>query len=825
MPTFRHLFLSGPTYTRGFTSPGRRGPAFQVPDRDRFSHGTYVRQRLEAAWAEEDQRRAVSYTERRGTYLDFFSEPGFNLMVQSLETVQSGIRLLGVREVDIGGEPQTIATVYVPHEKRRIFLNKIDAYVTKDSVSGKPRNANLINSIADIRASVLDSFWQDDVELIPGDTPTWIEVWLNCNSENTIEQFGPILTQLQIERAEGLIKFPERIVLLILANNEQLSNLIEVSDDIAEFRRVKEVASFFIDLENRDQLEFVRDLLDRTSFDDESGVAVCILDTGVNNGHPLIRPVLADEDLHTYLPEWGVEDHDGHGTLMAGTVAYGDLLAILDGTGTFRVDHQLESAKIMPPLRFGPNHKKLWGYITIQGISRAEIQAPRRKRIVCMAITSVDEGDRGRPSSWSSTIDELASGYDDDTQRLIMLSGGNIRDLDEWRNYPTSNLTNEIRDPAQAWNALTVGAFTEKVHITDHNLRGFSSVAPTGGLSPFSTTSTTWPRKWPVKPDVVFEGGNVARDPSGEPVEVNDLKLISTSNDPSVTQFSPFGATSAASAQAAWMGAKIWVQYPDAWPETVRALIVHSAQWNQGLTSQFLTGHPTKKDYARLLKICGYGVPDMQRALYCTNNSVTLISQATLQPFDRREDGAYVTRDMHLYDLPWPSLVLTQLGELQVQLRVTLSYFIEPSPGEVGWEYRYRYASHGLRFDINGPSEDEDEFVRRINRQAREDGEHPGTIGAADKWVIGEARNVGSIHSDTWIGSAVELASSNKIAVYPTIGWWRERHHLNRWNKHCRYALIVSINTPAQHIDIYTPVAVQIGVAIPVEITATGVGA
>jgi hypothetical protein len=640
-----------------------------------------------------------------------------------------------------------------------------------------------------------------------------------------IQGFWPmlsLLTRLEISRAEGHLEFPEREVLLISANRAQLTKLIETSDDIAEFRKAKEVSSFFIELENRDQLEFVRELLDRTSFSNEEDVAVCILDTGINNGHLLIAPVLSDADLHTYLEEWGVEDHDGHGTLMAGTVAYGDLLSILDGNDTVRVDHRLESAKIMPPRRFGPNHKRLWGYITIQGISRAEIQAPGRKRISCMAITSEDPGDRGRPSSWSSSVDELASGSEDGTQRLIVVSAGNVQGTDEWRNYSDSNLTNEIHDPAQAWNALTVGAFTEKVRIDDDQLTEYTPIAPLGGLSPFSTTSATWPpHKWPVKPEVVFEGGNVAQDPSGEPTQVNDLKLISTYRDPNVAQFAPFCATSAAAAQAARMGARIWVQYPEAWPETIRGLIVHSAEWNEGIKSQFLRGN-SKTHRANLLKICGYGIPDMDRALFCTTNSLTLISQATMQPFDRR-DNNYVTRDMHLYDLPWPTEVLSQLGEVQVQLRVTLSYFIEPGPGEVGWEYRYRYASHGLRFDINGPSESEEEFVQRVNYQARESGEHPGTSGISDKWAIGsDTRNVGSIHSDIWTGSAVELASSNKIAVYPTIGWWRERHHLNRWSKQCRYALIISINTPTLNVDIYTPVAVQIGVTVPVEITVGG---
>lgn len=172
-----------------------------------------------------------------------------------------------------------------------------------------------------------------------------------------------------------------------------------------------------------------------------------------------------------------------------------------------------------------------------------------------------------------------------------------------------------------------------------------------------------------------------------------------------------------------------------------------------------------------------------------------------------------------LYRLSWPSEVLADLGETPVGMRVTLSYFIEPGPGEVGWRDRYRYASHALRFAVNGPTEREEEFIRRINRRAREDGASPDTEGPQDHWLIGEnTRNVGSIHSDIWRGRAADLAQSNLIGVYPAVGWWRERHHLGKVSHRTRYALLIFISTPELEVDIYTPVAVRVGIAVPVTI-------
>lgn len=181
-----------------------------------------------------------------------------------------------------------------------------------------------------------------------------------------------------------------------------------------------------------------------------------------------------------------------------------------------------------------------------------------------------------------------------------------------------------------------------------------------------------------------------------------------------------------------------------------------------------------------------------------------------------------VTRDMHLYRLPWPAEVLRGLGETPVRMRVTLSYFVEPGPGEVGWKDRYRYASHALRFAINGPGENERDFSRRINDRAREDGEHPGTAGPGDRWLLGDdIRNIGSVHSDIWQGRAADLANSHLVGVYPAVGWWRERHHLGRLRRRARYSLLVSIHAPTLSVDIYTPVATQLGITVPVTVPLT----
>jgi hypothetical protein len=95
----------------------------------------------------------------------------------------------------------------------------------------------------------------------------------------------------------------------------------------------------------------------------------------------------------------------------------------------------------------------------------------------------------------------------------------------------------------------------------------------------------TWKdTRWPIKPDVVLEAGNMGLHPNfAEPDYIDDgLQLLSTPHN--FAQARPlisFGDTSAATALASRLAALVWAKYPSLQPETVRALIVHSAQWTR----------------------------------------------------------------------------------------------------------------------------------------------------------------------------------------------------------------------------------------------------
>jgi hypothetical protein len=408
--------------------------------------------------------------------------------------------------------------------------------------------------------------------------------------------------------------------------------------------------------------------------------------------------------------------------------------------------------------------------------------------------------------------------YCNDTEanapRLFVLSAGNVDPAHFQQDYLDRTDLEAIHDPAHAWNALTVGAYTEKASINDTSYAGWAPLAPAGDLSPWSTTSVTFQETWPLKPDVVFEGGNLAVN--GEEIDfpIPDLCPLSTHYKPAERAFALSWATSAATAQVARMATAISAEYPELWPESIRGLIVQSARWTKAMR-RYLDDARGKRARAKLVRRYGYGVPDLTRALRSANDALTLIAQASIHPFT---DGKM--REMHLLELPWPKAVLTEMGETPVRLHVTLSYFIEPNPGRRGWKTRHRYSSHGLRFDMKLPTESTDEFRKRLNEKALDEDENkPDSGSGLADWFIGEARNKGSLHSDTWVGTAADLAERGVIGIYPVSGWWKDQPKRDRSKFGARYSLIVTIETEAEGIDIWTPVAHEINVPAEVETT------
>ncbi len=828
-----HILVRRPATTEPYTSYGSGRGSPRPPSPIRAQHA--ARLMAEAHQAERDaaQRRAAAATEigvtaaGEGLYVTFESWPGFELELNTLDPLSQAPELIAVTERGDGEDRVQFATVFVPLGGLSYFFQRLDQYAAENTRTGKPRHANMIERIAALRIASLRELWTDDPDAFPEPHEvTWWEVWLRRSDDRELERLQQFASAAGVEVGERRLVFDNRIIVLAKASATQLASALDILDDLAELRGVHVSSAFFTGLSPAEQGEWVTDLVGRTDAPSDGAPAICVLDTGVNRGHPLLESSLAADDAHTCDPSWGASDHDGHGTQMAGLALYGSVAEALATSQRVRLRHRLESVKILPSAN--DTDPDLYGAVTAEAVARVEVEAPTRSRTFSMAVTAEPDRLAGTPTSWSAAVDALAAGRDFDSDegelryideaslsshRLFIVSAGNVRDLtDSTISHLDRCDRTPIEDPAQAWNALTVGAYTELVDVGSHD--GWTPLAHPGDLSPFSRTGVPCQRQWPTKPDIVLEGGNAAISPSRTDVDWPESMQILTTSFASPRLFTTTNATSAATAQAANLAARIAAEYPALWPETIRGLLVHSADWTTQMSTQMAAAGNSRQQRGDFIRRYGFGVPTLERALRSASDAVTLIVQDTIHPF---QQGAL--RELHLHELPWPRDVLVDLGEVPVRLRVTLSYFIEPSPTRRGWRRRYRYASHQLRFELREPDETNDQFRKRINKRAlAEEEERPQRGSEPDGWYVGsDTRNRGSLHSDIWQGTAADLAARGLVAIYPVTGWWKELQSRDQSDFGARYGLLVSIESPAAEVDLWTPVAVEAGIPIVIE--------
>ena len=831
----RHIIIPTPAHVESYTSHSQGGSSrnASVPE-DRPAHGRSLITAIQHAVQQAHSRRAdSSFTVHGavpGLYLEFEGKPGSSLELASLENIPKGIELVAVTETQqVDSEPQSTqhAAVFVPEQHVNHFIDRFEKYSQPTpKKKGDRRHERMIDPIGEVRLAQLSDLWTDSPDMYPGDREViWWEVWLRRNDGRELQRFVEYAELAGIQVSERRLEFDDRIIVVAHCSPMKLSSSIDILADIAEVRFAKEAATYFVDVDSEEQALWVHDLLGRITGPNPDSPAICVLDTGISRGHPLLECALSGNDCHAFDARWGSHDHSGHGTEMGGLALYGDIATLLASRFPVALKHRLESVKILPPS--DKNSPDLYGAITATATSRVEIENPERPRCFSMAVTSTDDFHRGQPTSWSAAIDALSAGrwFDESqqgliyisdrsqaTRRLFLISAGNVS-APHISHLDRSD-TEPVQDPGQAWNALTVGAYTEKAEIAGTLSSGLLPVAAAGELSPWSTTSVTFAESWPIKPDIVLEGGNVAHD--GKSIIDTfhpDLCLLSTYYKPSLKSFVLTSATSAATAQAARLAAMVSAKYPSLWPETIRGLLVHSARWTPAMQSH-LNGASSKSQRAMLVRRYGMGVPSANRALRSANDSLTMIKEGTIRPFSNGK-----MREIHFYEIPWPKASLENLGDQIVRLRVTLSYFIEPNPARTGWQSRHRYASHGLRLDLKAPTESADEFRKRLNKKSLGEGERrPASPSDSSKWFLGEkARNKGSLHTDILAETAADMAARGVVGIYPVTGWWKENRKRDRSSDGVRYSLIMSIETEAQDVDIWTPVAVQIGVPIQIE--------
>lgn len=772
---------------------------------DRQGHAANLIAAIEAVEVAEEANAA---------YLQFYCRPDEPFQPERYNA--NGLSVVNVHRPDPDTQRPGVAVVKASKSANALgkLKAKILQYSAEDGKPNKagetrPKNADLVNSISSIEVAELRDLWRHPRKQFPvaaGPIP-W-EVWLEPSEADSFVEHA-IANGVTVY--EDRLQFPEDIVILV---ETSIDSLAQTTYETGSVRAVSPpgVPIDFVDgLEVEEQADWVQDVLGRTQYvpqAQQNASYVTLLDTGITLAHPLIQPALDAADRHVAVSGWEPADLHGHGSRMAGLALFGDLRSHLQSTSAIQVPHRLESAKVIPDAGQNPYH--LLGDRTQKAINAVEIEPNRLRTFVLATTTDDDTPHSGAPTSWSTELDQLAVGRSGTVKqkRLIVASAGNLSPQhDGTANYLAKcddDDEAEIEAPAQAWNTIAVGAMTKMSGIggPTHG----ATLAKVGDLAPMSRTAS-WTKIWPIKPDIVLEGGNWYDDGfSTTPNQHSDLMLVTTSRDYPARSFTHISDTSAATALAAREIAIIRASYPDLWPETIRALYVGSARWTDQMWSYVAPADRKKKGaYDVMFTRYGYGQPNLERALSSASSAITMIVEDSIRPYENKGSGRKMN-EMRLFELPWPTNVLRSLVGQNISLRVALSTFIEPNPSEVARGRKNRYASHGLRFALKGADEEVDAFTQRVGRTAAEDQQDDNGPDSGE-WDFGyNRRSVGSLHIDTLTVAASDLAQRGVLAVYPVGGWWKENRNVDPERCEARFSLVVEIDATEADVDLYAEV-------------------
>lgn len=804
-------------------------------------HGQRLGKAINTAFERDDEKRALLTVNEslltNGNIIVLHSYMDFRIDLDplSLKNSVDKWKILNIKTIrsDEGLLRQEII-LWVSHKARREFLGRFELYSNDPT-----RYRGLVANIEDVRNAFLDDMWSSF-----GEPEFEKETWWTLLLDRT--EYKPDIAKetfnaLEIKASfDSVLNIGDVVSLQVRATWQQLGVLLRTKVPLVEIRRPQFLERSVAELSEGEQAEYVNNLSKRIIAAESGAPAVCHLDSGVLASHNLLSTSLDAEDAYS-VDGLGFRDDIGHGTKMAAIALLGaDIDELMVGTQEVRLSHRLESVKVISDKRSARSSKDA-ARVTMEAVARPEVERPKRSRVFCMPVSLKEhEAPPGEPSLWSASLDALAVGRDNDpdpnplttqhvfqgppnpsASRLLIVSAGNVDTFSSSDYDPGSYLEScdeaWVEDPGQAWNVLTVGAFTERTEPSHSpEVCGLQPVAPKGGLSPHSRTSVGFAQQWPIKPEICLEGGNLLYDAStGGSVTAHPSIEITTASSRNNSQLDSANATSAATAQAARLAAMVMARYPEYWPETVRGLLVHEAQWTQAMTKD-LTDAKSKKAKAELLRRFGWGVPSETRVLSSDHHSVTMIIQDEFEPLNNE----FKFSGVRLHRLPWPTRVLQDLAGERVKVRVTLSYFIEPSIRRRGWANRYAYASHGLHFEMQSPEEATlNAFCERV-RIAKDAQDNPtGRRDTSDvDWLIGKRqRNRGSLHQDEWEADASQVAASRHIAIYPTGGWWKNNRRKDR-RIPVRYSLIVTLTAMDSQADLYTPITSELTVPVETEI-------
>ena len=603
--------------------PRRRGGFGRPPNRDYSQHGPALQQQLDSV-VQSFQSRRLPQGVNPNLILRIQLHP--NAIVEEGSWERCGLTLLSV-------EQDKTLVLFSSDEQLLEFRQRLENYKTGPRARDQqnaPYSAIFasIENINDVGPEdrigrLLRAAGVDAVnDLRAGERYTVdVELWDFGGRDRNVTRVTEIENFVRTRGGEATDRYiGESLVLM------RIKVLGEVLREVANFDSVAQ-----IDLPPQPSLA-VADMLTRSVQDfptvrePEAGAApIAILDSGLAAGHPLLGPAVGEATAIPLALGDGSDAH-GHGTLVGGIALYGDVEACISG-GRFTPALRLYSARVL-----NENCKFDDGaLITTQ--MRDSIRYFRETygcRVFNLSLGDDNLPYRGgKVSPWASVLDTLARELD----VVIVASAGNFRYRPREEEpidacllrYPRYLLDDEAKviEPATGAIVLAVGALANSDRLPLGAGQRDVAVRPIsqeGEPSPFTRSGPGLGGG--IKPELCDFGGNQAYDGRLADIrELSELSVISMNRDYLRRLFATDVGTSYAAPRVAHIAAKLLQAFPEGSANLIRALLISSASVPTQAVER-LTGVSADA----VLRVCGYGRPDFDRACFSQENRVVLYS-------------------------------------------------------------------------------------------------------------------------------------------------------------------------------------------------------
>lgn len=711
--------------------------------------------------------------------LEFVSHEGKELCVvfateEGLAKFQEHLNKLGV-----SGESLTYKQVLTA-------IEGIDSWSAEDRMSWALQNKGMPQT----------QTFSLDVELWPYHTANHpVRLTTHTNFEAWLAGIGA----RQIDR----INLDSLLMYRVDVNQEQADQLLD-HRDVRLVDLIPQTGISFPQL-NRDIAELPLNILAPHA----DAARVCILDSGINTNHPLLRCAIGES--HSFVRDQDEFDEAGHGTAVAGIVLYGDVEAC-DQSNYWHPAFWLFNAKVMRKCEHSDE-----AVFDEHSVETTLTNAIEHFIDLGCRIFNLSLGNSNAPydgmhvRGLAYILDVLARKHN----VLFVVSTGNFRGsmdppvpVNSWREeYPEYLLNSQsvIIDPAPALNVLTVGSVARhNATVDSQKYPDIHQLSPASESQPSPFTRHGPSVKGALKPDLVAPGGNLASpmrrdgeqwDPSTRGLGVLTLNNAFQGN----TVFKEISGTSFSAPYVTHLAGRLLNEYPEASANLLRAMLVNHAYFPAEVESTFSDEmkkayHKDKATWQREIArdVGGYGQISDNDLFRSSDHCVVLMCEEAIE----RDSSQF-------YELPLPPSFL-RASRGQRELSITLAY--TPAVRTTRIEYVATQISYRL---VKGDSLEA--VQKSFNHANQKDEATRNDDMTGNRDISAQLRSKGTVQSSRWTFKQRNPKEKWFVVVTRSDRDWNHPDVLDKE----QYALVVTVadrdNEEAQlYTQIETVLAAQV---------------